>query len=57
VDPKMKLTRHQMRFLSEVQEPGGGGGLWTRFSTIVARNLHRKGLIEYRMGSLCEKQG
>jgi hypothetical protein len=50
----MTLTRGEMRLLSKVQQSGDDGLLWTRFNSIVGRNLHRKGLIEFRMGSLCE---
>jgi hypothetical protein len=42
-----------MRLLRKVQH-AGGGVLWTRFNLIVARNLHRKGLINFRKGSLRE---
>ena len=50
----MTLTRGEMQLLSKVQQSGDDGLLWTRFNSIVARDLHRKGLIEFRMGSLSE---
>jgi hypothetical protein len=43
-----------MQLLSKIQRAGCEGVLWTRFNSIVARNLHRKGLIEFRKGSLRE---
>lgn len=51
---KMKITGAEMRLLRRIKQAGGRGVLWTRFSSTVARNLHRKGLIEFRMESLCE---
>jgi len=50
----MKLKPAEMRLLRNVQHAGGDGVSWSRFNSTVARNLHRKGLIEFHMGSLCE---
>jgi hypothetical protein len=51
------LRPSHTRLLDEIRRAGPDGVLWTSCNATVAGALLRKGLIEYRLGTLAANKG